>query len=111
MFCTCNSCVVYMYDTHACINVPEIPLSICAFIIFIPAKCFNTVTLYLTFNDSIVYVETYNSFIRVWGQVNNFYIFVWVIFFLNKFNKKKKSLFYERAFNVQKKILDDITCL
>lgn len=93
MFCTCNSCVVYMYDTHACINVPEIPLSICAFIIMhiYPTKMFE-------YSDSIVYVETYNSFIRVWDQVNNFYIFVWVLFFfLNKFNPKK-SLFYERVF-------------
>lgn len=39
------------------------------------------------------------------------FIFLSGLFFFSTSLTKKKSLFYERAFNVQKKILDDITCL
>lgn len=115
MFCTCNSCVVYMYDTHACINVPEIPLSICAFIIiFIPPKCLNTVTLrvpnFQWFNCLCWNIQ--QTVLSECGVRLTIFIFLSVFcFFFSTSLTPKNHCFMKEFFNVQKKILDDITCL
>lgn len=105
MFCTCNSCVVYMYDTHACINVPEIPLSICAFIIiFIPPKCLNTVIQLFMLKHITVLSES-GIRLTIFISLSGF------CFFFSTSLTPKNHCFMKEFFNVQKKILDDITCL
>lgn len=98
----CHRCMTHM---HICTRNSTFG---CAFVIFIPPNFFNTVALYLTFNDSFVlFFNIYdNSFIRFWVR---FFLSFFVVF--KKFKKENYCYNWRISSWARKKILDDIIFL